>query len=98
MEQQMLYWLWLTNCRSVSSIDITSLLEHFDTVEEIYKEKDFSAFGAIKPVARKALLDKSLKKAEDILEICRKKEITILTYDDIDYPDILRRLSDPPYV
>lgn len=98
MEQNTLYWLWLTNCRSVSCADITSLLEQFDSVEEIYKETDFLAVTDIKPSARKAIADKSLKRAEAIFDTCSKKEITILTYDDINYPDILRGISDPPYV
>ncbi len=98
MEQSILYWLWLTTCRGVSSVDITSLLEQFDTIDEIYKETDFSTVTDIKPSAKRALTDKSLKKAEVIFNICNQKEITILTYDDINYPDILRGLSDPPYV
>lgn len=98
MEQNTLYWLWLTNCRDVSCMEITSLLEQFETVEEIYKEKDFSFMSDIKPSARRALADKSLKKAKTIFDICNKREITILTYDDINYPDILRGISNPPYV
>lgn len=98
MEQNTLYWLWLTNSRGVSHTEITSLLEQFDTVEEIYKKKDFSLASNIKPSTRKALADKSLKSAEAILEVCNKKGITILTYDDINFPDILRGIYDPPYV
>lgn len=98
MEKQILYWLWLTTCRGISAKDITALMEQFDTVEEIYAEKDFSHVSDIKPTARRSLENKSLKRAESVLDACGKKNITILTYDDINYPDSLRVIPNPPYV
>ena len=98
MEQNKLYWLWLTSLRGVSHVTITALLEQFDTVEAIYAEKDFSRIEGIKPAAKRALGDKSLKNAERIFDVCNRKGIDILTYDDIDYPDVLRGIFQPPYV
>lgn len=98
MEQNALYWLWLTNLRGVSHTEITSLLEQFDTPEEIYKQEDFSLVKDIKASTKKALSDKSLKNAEAVIDVCNKKGITILTYNDINFPDILRSIYNPPYV
>ena len=53
MEQNILYWLWLTTCRGVSSVDITALLEQFDAVEEIYKESDFLSVDGIELAAKR---------------------------------------------
>lgn len=97
MEKSILYWLWLTSARGISSKDITTLFEHMDTVEEIYACKDFSGFK-LRPAARRILENKSMKNAETVFEICTQKGITILPYDDINYPDSLRMLPNPPYV
>lgn len=98
MEKNTLLWLWLTTLRGVSNMTITSLLERFDTVAEIYESNDFSEIPELRSAAKRSLLDKSLKKAQAILGVCNRKGIKILTYDDINYPDILRKILNPPYV
>ncbi|MBO5060184.1 MAG: DNA-processing protein DprA [Clostridia bacterium] len=97
MEKQKLYWLWLTTIYGISNGDITALLEQFDSIEEIYAERDFAAVVNIKPSIKRALSDKSLKRAEKVLEATLKTDTKVLTYDDINYPDSLRKIESPPY-
>ncbi|MBQ7986186.1 MAG: DNA-processing protein DprA [Clostridia bacterium] len=98
MENNLLYWVWLTDICGVYNNDINALLEQFDTVDEIYKETDYSGILNVKPTTIKKLRDKSLKKAEKIKESCDKIGAEIITFDDVRYPDSLRTISDPPYV
>ncbi len=98
MEKRKLYWLWLTNADGVSCGDITALTEQFDGIEEIYAEKDYADIEGIKLSVRRALSNKSLDEAEKIMEAVKRNDTAILTYDDIDYPDSLRRIENPPYV
>lgn len=98
MEEHILKWLWLTQTKGITNGDITALFEQFDTVEEIYGEKDFSNIQHVKPSVRQALKDKSLKKAENVLQAANKCDTQILVYDDKNYPDSLRTIHSPPYV
>ena len=47
---------------------------------------------------RKALLDKSMDRAETILADCHGLGLRIMTIQDGDYPDRLRQIPDPPAV
>ncbi len=98
MENNLLYWVWLTDICGVYNNDINALIEQFDTVDEIYKATDYSGVLNVKPLTLKKLRDKSLKRAEKIKENCDKIGAEIITFDDIRYPDSLRTISNPPYV
>lgn len=94
--ENILRWLWLTMASGNS--DITALLEQFDTIDEIYECKDFSDFRGIKPMARSRLKNKSLKRAEKVFNYVTGIGARVLTFDDINYPDSLRTIPNPPYV
>lgn len=98
MENNLLYWVWITDICGVHNNDINALLEQFDTVQEIYEANDYSGILNVKPSTLKKLRDKSLKRAEKIQENCRKIGAEIITFDDIRYPDSLRTIANPPYV
>lgn len=93
-------WLWLTLKRGISSSKISSLLEKFDSVEDIYnaEEADFLQIPKISGKDILALSDKSLKEAEKVFDECGEKDITILTFDSAFYPLKLKDIYDPPYV
>lgn len=98
MGNNVLYWLWLTDICGVYNNDINALLEQIDTIEEIYERADYSGILSVKPSTLKKLHNKSLKNAEKILENCEKIGVTVITYDDVRYPDALRAISNPPYI
>ncbi len=98
MENNVLYWVWLTDICGVYNNDINALLEQFDTVEEIYEATDYSSILNVKPSTLRKLRDKSLKKAEKVKENCGKIGAEIITFDDVRYPDMLRTIANPPYV
>lgn len=91
-------WLWLTTIQNISPGEVTALYEHFGDAEEIYKAKDYSAVPSLRPITKLMLRDKSLKRAERAAAISAKYDARILTFDDIDYPDMLRTIESPPYV
>ncbi len=94
------YWLWLTLKRGITSRKITLLLEYFKSPKDIFSA-DEAAFRKIPGLTVKdvkILSDKSLKKTEDVIGICKKKNIKILTFDSPYYPKLLKMIYDPPYV
>lgn len=93
-----IYWLWLTAMQNISPGEITALLEYFNTAEEIYRTKDYSAVPGIRPFTKFMLRDKDTKRAENAARKAEECGAKILTFDDINYPDSLRLTDNPPYV
>ena len=92
------YWVWLTNLSGIFSNKINALLEHFEDVEEIYKATDYREVEGITRTDSFVLNNKDLTKAKQIIDKIEKMGGKILTYDDIDFPDPVRRIESPAYV
>ena len=92
------YWVWLTTLPGLGQRTKLQLLEHFASPEEIYfapEEKLLLAEGVTKTQCA-LLADKSLDRAEKVLEDCAKDGQFLLTMDDAAYPARLRNIYDPP--
>ena len=94
------HWIWLAHRPGVSDRMKTVLLEHFSDPEEIYYA-DGGALDVIEEMtqeARASLQDKDLIPAEEILDRCLKKKLSILTIRDVQYPQKLKNIPDPPII
>ena len=92
------YWVWLTTLPGLGQHTKLQLLEHFASPEEIYfapEEELLLAEGVTKTQCA-LLADKSLDRAEKVLEDCAKDGQFLLTMDDAAYPARLRNIYDPP--
>ena len=92
------YWVWLTTLPGLGQRTKLQLLEHFASPEEIYfapEEELLLAEGVTKTQCA-LLVDKSLDRAEKVLEDCAKDGQFLLTMDDAAYPARLRNIYDPP--
>ena len=91
------YWVWLTTLPGLGQRTKLQLLEHFASPEEIYfaPEELLLAEGVTKTQCA-LLADKSLDRAEKVLEDCAKDGQFLLTMDDAAYPARLRNIYDPP--
>lgn len=96
--EHILYWIWLTSKNVITSNKITSLLERFDTIEEIYAAKAYKNIKNIGEKEESALRDKSLNEAKRILEETKSLGGRVITYNDEIYPDKLRNIATPPYI
>lgn len=94
----LIYWVWLGNLPGIFSNKITALMEHFESIEEIYKAADYKNIPGISRGDALILGSKDLSHAKEIIEKINKLGAYILTYDDIDYLDELRKIDSPPYV
>ncbi len=95
-----LLWIWLTTLDGISSGKITALLEHFDTIEDIYRadEAELLSVAKITRVDAQKITAHDLTLANQIVERIRKIGAWILTYEDALYPAMLRECPDIPYV
>lgn len=100
MDNNTLYWVWLASLSGIFANKVNALTEHFETIEDIYKA-DISEYKKIPGITRGdslVLNSKDLTHAREIVEKTQKAGANILTYDDIRYPDSLRKIPNPPYV
>ena len=95
-----LHWLWLSSLKGFGSVTMLKYLRAFNNVTELYdaSPRDLERIEGATKAEIKALGNKSLKKAEEIAEECRMREVRILPIDDPDYPTWLRTIYDPPCV
>jgi len=91
------YWLWLTGRPGMSALRVAQLLEQFGTPDQIYFA-DPGAYESLPIGLRRALEDKSLTQADEILAQCDELGISLLTLQDAHYPDCLKNIPDPPAV
>ena len=94
------YWLWLSEKACVSKVRRLALLRRLGSIEAVYFSGDaeLSLLEELTAEEHEALLDKDLTEAEKILGRCYDLDIRILTWQDAQYPSLLRNIDDPPLV
>ena len=93
------YWIAFSSIEEISSAFIIRLYNHFGDIETAFNANDLSAIEGL-----------SVKKAEEFFRLrdkvdpdkalaeVEKRGIEFLTYDDVNYPYMLKNISDPPAV
>lgn len=94
----LLYWLWFNFMGEFSRRQKLELLRYFSDPEDIYLCKDFSHIPGLTQAQLAELLNKDMRAAEKLRNVCRRKDIRILSIQDEDYPFRLRNIADPPLV
>lgn len=96
--KELVYWLWLSLACTPDTETYVKLREKFSTPKEIYEADSDEIKRAVGSRSRdfNALSDKSIKRAEAVLDFCEKYGVGILTYDDARFPEKLRSIPTPP--
>lgn len=97
---QIRYWIWLTSLTGLRPLAMRWVTEHFGGPMEAYYAPagGYDSIPELTEKERGLLSDKDLSRTEEILEICQRKDIQILTLQDAAYPERLRQIPDPPPV
>lgn len=100
MKDELSYWLWLTTRENITNQKIKYLLRKFYRPSNVYEaqKQDYAALSSFKDPEIDSLCDKSMEGVHSILEQCERQNMKIITVDDADYPEKLRRIYDMPYV
>jgi len=93
-------WLWLVNCVGCGNSRIWQIVSDFGSVREAYeflsdKEKRKKLFNAGECRSADRVTSEQI---DGLISYCENRNIYILTYDDIRYPDRLRNIYNPPAV
>lgn len=100
MNDNILKWVWLTTLKGMTPEKISSLLDRFNDIDEIYNacEEEFKNIDLIRKKDIENLCNKNTYTAKDIIYKTQRIGAYILTIDSEDYPEKLKSLAYPPYV
>lgn len=95
----MIYWIWLTQLRGIGPVKQRSLLDYFESPEEVFRGterelKECSGIGT--KLARRIIESRSLEEAKRIMEKVEKNELQIMTIDDSLYLDSVKEIPSTP--
>ena len=82
------YWIWLSLAVSPGGDTFGKLLSRFVGAKEVFDATDDDIRSVIGSKSKdfRALCDKRLDAAQEILDFCTKKSVGLLTYPDGAYP------------
>lgn len=92
--EHILYWLWLTGLLGTDAAKLLPLISDYGSVKALYEATEYDASTALV----KKLSRKNLSWAEKTYETCLNRGIGIITYEDADYPPMLKNIYMPPVV
>ncbi len=94
------YWVWLSAMMELRPKTRCALLDVFGDPEAVYfaDERQLLDRVQLAPAEREHVLHKSLERTNNILEVCQRDGISILTLADAAYPKRLSNIFDPPVV
>jgi DNA processing protein len=101
MRESTKYWLALNKIENLGPITIKKLWEYFGSVEKIWlapKEDIYQIEGLNKKAVKSFLDNRSKIDLEEEINNVSRQEITVLTLDDEEYPELLKNIYDPPPV
>lgn len=92
------YWVWLSALTNLRPETRSKLIYAFDDPEKLYfsDERAVSEHISLNAQERRLLSDKSLERAERILEKCTEDGIHLYTMNDSAYPRRLSNIYAPP--
>lgn len=95
-----IYWLWLQKALGQGAA-LAPLIKYFGDARGIYDARmtdELELSGLLSKSVIGKLRSSGTDGIIEIQEICEKNNWTILTYEDKEYPNVLRGLVDPPAV
>jgi len=99
--KKIVYWLWVSLSCGVGSITNDRILMKFGySAEAIYRadEEDYLDIEGINRPLLRRLCEKDLSKAEELYDVCKSKDIDIITYEDDIFPERLKKITKKPFV
>lgn len=94
------YWVWLSCLRGVRASTKRALIEAFGDPERLYEasRETLACIRGLRPQELENLSNRDMTEAEQAIEACLARGITVLTMQDAGYPERLWNIPDPPVV
>lgn len=94
------YYIWLTLALGYTTPKLKAIHRLYSSIEEFYNggEDEWRLSGVLSAKDIESLLKTPLSKALEVIARCNALGITIVSFDDVDYPEKLYEIYDPPAV
>lgn len=95
------YWLWMVMVFGAGNPKIWSVLQITETPEKAYhllQDADQCTRFSMTELQKRAARSVTMEQVQKVLEVCRKKEISVTCYGDGSYPSRLLEIYNPPAV
>ena len=94
------YYIWLQMCLGAGSAKVHKVPGKFDSIKDLYNlsDKKRENSGVFSPSELGMMNDTLLEKAQEVINLCAKHDINIITLGEREYPNRLRNTCDPPLV
>jgi len=98
MQRKMLFWVWLSEALGAANNDFSKLISMYESPYDIFLAEDaeIERIEGLSPRTVRALSDKDLQRATEIMDACERAKIEILPYGSQGYPRSLCDLKNPP--
>lgn len=98
MNDNKIYWLWLTLKDKLTYIEIKALINKFGDPLSIYNIEDQEELNGFSPKVKKYVMDKSLDRAISVYNKTKALNSRVVTIEDDEYPTMLKHIDTPPHV
>jgi len=100
VEDRRIPWIALNSCVCECPRAARIVLRAFPSVEEVFEEDEerLTALGLREDIVGKIVAKGVLDEAKKELERLEKRAYTLMTFEDGDYPVLLKEIFDPPLV
>lgn len=94
------YWIWLSQALGYNSHKVGRLYQLYPNIRFFYEgnEREWRFSGILNDTDIDRLKQTKLKDAQKIIERCEKMHYSVISIDDINYPECLRPIYAPPAV
>ena len=94
------FFIWLTLAGGIATHRTVNVYKHFGSVKNVYsaKPRQYDDVPGLSEEDKRLFYDKSLEKADSVLDICHNKGIGIITAEDICFPKRLFTVEPMPLV
>lgn len=91
------YYIWFTSCFGFTG-RAWDIISQFSSVKEAYfsVKENSSDFDFISVDERKNITYANIDYARNIVSYCEERDIGIVCFDDVDYPEALKSVYNPP--
>lgn len=94
-----LYWLWLTECFGAGNKRLWEVLSRFDNEPKLaFEALSRGEVAGLSPTEKYNTSHVKLSKSEQVLRYCTARNYTVIPFDSEAYPDRLRGIYNPPPV
>ena len=93
------YWIWIAMAIGSSNHRIWDIMKQYDTIIDAYNHISSGHYDGMTKKEIQSFKATTLEQADEIIEYCNNHKMKVICFDDeINYPNRLREIYNPPAI